>query len=147
MQLVASRFQGLFQWSPCSETNATQTVMKQLWLRLVIKIFHWNCFLLSPGLLIHLKGQLLPSETESGFLLLSLLLSLGGSLVQSDVLSVTGKAFPFIKWSLGNTSSLDLCHTRSKTMPWNSCNLLGCGWSAVTQKKVGYLKTFHYHTF
>lgn len=38
MQLVASRFQGLFEWSPCSKTNTIQTMMKWLWLRLVIHV-------------------------------------------------------------------------------------------------------------
>lgn len=71
MQLVASKFQGLFQWSPCSKTNAIQMVMEQLWLKLVIQNFHWICFLLCPRLLIHLKRLLLLSETDSGFLICS----------------------------------------------------------------------------
>lgn len=147
MQLVASRFQGLFQWSACSKTSAIQMVMEQLWLKLKIQNFHWICFLLCPRLLIHLKRQLLLSETDNGFLICYLLLSLGGSSVQSDILSMTGKAFPFMKWSLGNTSSLGLCNTRSQTMPLNLGFLQGFGWSAVIHKKVGYLKIFHYHTF
>lgn len=147
MQLVASRFQGLFQWSSCNKTNAIQMVMGQVWLRLVIQTFHWICFLLCPRLLIHLKRQPLLSETDSGFLICSLLLSLGGRSVQSDILSMTGKAFHFMNWSLGNTSSLDLCITRSQTMPLNLCFLQGCGWSAVIHKKVGYLKIFQYDTF
>lgn len=110
MQLVASRFQGLFQWSPCSKTKAIQMVMEQLWLRLVIQNFHWICFLLSPRLLIHIKRWLLSSETVTGFLICSLLLSLGESWVQSDILSMRGKALPFIQWSLGNIFSGPLQH-------------------------------------
>lgn len=73
------------------------------------------------------EEELLLSETDNGFLICSLLLSLGGSSVQSDILSMTGKAFPFMKWSLGNTSSLDLCNTRSQTMPLNLGFLQGFG--------------------
>lgn len=147
MHFVASRLQGLFQWSPCNKTNTRQMVMEQLWLRLVAQNFHWVCFLLSPRLLVHLQRQLLPSETDSGFLICSLLLSWGGSSVQSDILSMTQKTSPFIKWSVGNTSSLDLGNTKSQSMPLNSCFLQDCGWSAVIHKIVGYLKIFHCHTF